>query len=1392
MAKVIPFRPKRAPPGAADSRDVARRPARRYNADTMPAQIETALDAAEPFLVGDWLVEPRPNRLTRGDASVQLELKAMDVLLCLAARAGEVVSKHELLDAVWQTEFVSDNTLQRRITDLREAFGDDAHHPRYIETIRKRGYRLIANVNVADASTEAAASLPEAPPTEAEDLNPYPGLAPFTEADADVFFGRESEVAALWRKISSRRLLAVIGPSGIGKTSLLRAGVVPAAPAGWRALVLTPGEAPSLALARALAPDLAGDPGALAQLVGFSDPDAALAVVARWRGLWREAVLIVDQFEELFTLNPPEVQESFVALLRRVVDVADVHVVLAMRDDFLIQCHRFPKIAPVFKDLTPLGQPSSAALRRALTEPAARRLVRFESETLVDEMIADVEAERGALPLLAFAVHRLWEERERERRLLTREAYLRIGGVAGALARHAETTLDRIGGEHLPLVRELFRNLVTSDGTRAVRETDELLSLFDEGEREAATRVLGELIDGRLLTTYELVDRTEKPSRRVEIIHESLLAAWPRLVRWQTQDADAAQLRDQLRRAARNWQERGRSDDLLWTGDAFREFALWRDRYPGRLTDTEEAYATAMSELAGRRRRRRRMAVGSIVAVLVIGLAATGTLWQRSVRAARAAEAQKLNALGRLELDSYPSAALAHAIASLELADNREARLLALEALWKGPTAFLVSPEGWTQWGEFSRDGNWIVQAVRGPPARLRLIHADGSAEELAAPHGESQGLAIGVDPGGSHFWSWDLTPEPVPRTFALWSAPAGRLLAEARYGASSWIVRSTWSGRRALLEVIEGGRAHIDAVGVDGSRERLGTLGFALPSPQLWFLHTAIDSRAGRWFGAVVNNEVVVLEIGEHELSEPRRLGHHEGPIAHVLFDPFGRFLATAGAAGEIRLWDPAGEAPPTVIQGPAGVVGVDVAPDGSALSAVARDPTGIVCWIWSLAENEPRLVRRLDLGREVIGLGGVGHVTGDPVGLRVARAGPDSTILLWTLEAPPAAEPFDLRTGVMLYFHRSLSFHPQGRWLAATSEKGLTLWPLARRYPATIQAHDEEVWQIAFAPDGQWLASTSLDGTARLWPLAGDSSDRVRILFDEPDLKLRNLAVSPKGDRLLVSTWHGVRVLSLDGEPPRTLQGFRGPVGPVAFSADGRLAAGIRASGVHRLEVWDVVSGRELQVIDPVESKNMDASIEFTPDGRLLAAGIDGLRQWNLETGDSALMVEGVTFFRPSADKRKLVLGGYSESRFVHRAAILDLTTNAVTPLDRHGDRIVSLALDATGDVVATASDDGTVRVGPATGEEPHLIPGQKMVVSLVVDPRGRWVAGAVDRTTICLWPMPDLSRPPLHTLPRGELLAKLKSLTNLRLVRDEESTTGWTLTHEAFGGWETVPSW
>ncbi|MEJ2085763.1 MAG: serine/threonine-protein kinase [Acidobacteriota bacterium] len=329
-----------------------------------------------------------------------------------------------------------------------------------------------------------------------ETVDPYPGLSAFELEDAEYFFGRELEVEALWKKLRRPHLLAVIGPSGAGKSSFLRAGLLPTLDDNWSAILTTPGNRPFGNLARVLAPELSDDPTAVDSLLRFEEPEIAIELLADWRSRHDRALLILDQFEELFTQSSEEVQQPFAELLGRLPLEADIFVLLAMRDDFLFHCQRFESLHPVFSELTPLGPPTGASLRRAIVQPALKCGYRFEDETLVEEMLTEVEGERGSLPLVAFTAAQLWEKRDRERGLLTREAYQSIGGVGGALAQHAEATLEQIGDEGVPIVRELFRNLVTAQGTRAARDREELLSVFgdkghDLSSKEAQDRAPG-------------------------------------------------------------------------------------------------------------------------------------------------------------------------------------------------------------------------------------------------------------------------------------------------------------------------------------------------------------------------------------------------------------------------------------------------------------------------------------------------------------------------------------------------------------------------------------------------------------------------------------------------------------------------------------------------------------------------------------------------------------------------------------------------------------------------------------------------------------------------------------------------------------------------------------
>jgi len=1230
----------------------------------------------------------------------------------------------------------------------------------------------------------------------AEDLHPYPGLASFTEEDAEYFFGREAEVEQMWRRLTRTHLLAIVGASGAGKTSFIGAGLTPSAPDGWVIARCTPGNIAISSLRRMLIHELTGDAEALELLVDSGSPDSIVEAATRWRGNHGQALLVVDQFEELFTQNASEEQAQFATLVGRLVVDADVRVLLSMRDDFLIHCNRYEALRPLFSELTPLDPPTGAALRRAVTQPALKCGYRFEDDELVEEMLAEVEGERGALPPLAFAAARLWENRDRETGLLTREAYHDIGGVGGALARHAEKTIDRIGMVHIAVVRELFRNLVTAEGTRAVREWDELLSVFSDSRSESPEEVLRELIDARLLTSYEIREDDEAPTRRVEIIHESLLANWPRLVRWQTQDQEGAQLRGELRQSARAWDEHGRHDDRLWTGTAFREYSLWRERYPGGLTEIEEVFASAMTALAGRRRRRRRMAVAAVVLIATAVTAVTTALWRRSLAQERRAEAQKLIAIGQVRLEDYPTAALAYATQSLELADSEEARFLAMEALWEGPTAFIVN-ETPSAYASFNRGGNWLVQS-HDFMSSLAVISRSGEQRVMDHPS-ESRSLRLIVSFQGADDIFFSTGAVTDARRFALWSASEGRLLASTQPvedAPLSWpAISAHGENPRALFMLGKGNLVTFEALNSDGSHERLGEYRMTNPAGEGG---GCMPSATGDWFAVPDGNEVYVFRIGANGLSEPQLLGRHEGDLTPwCMADPLGRFFLTITRSGEIRRWDPSDDLAPMDLEIPPGVRPLALSKDGSYLFATTNQETNPPDFmIWSIDDSGLDLVRRFDdLPPD--------YMSFDPVGPRLAMRGPLPANRLWSLAAPAGAEPILLRRGPADYTHRS-KFSPDGRWLATNDHSGLIMWPLARSYPAVIGV-DFKPWSngVEFGPDGRFLA-TSAGSEVRLWPLGGPVPPAGHIVFEVAD-SLTALAVSPNGElfaaggqRSPPGVWIG-----RDGEEPQQLAGAEEmAVGTcfVSFSPDGRFVAA--ASGGYDLatavfHVWEVATGKEIAVLR-LDEEEIRYFSSFASDGRLLTGSTLGVVAWDVETGEHEVLVDvRMQVAVANDDGNRLLVTEEGEGGAMQDPAdspsFFDLETGEVTPLTAHGLHVRAMALDQRGNVAVTGDSNGIIRVGPVNGEEPHLLLGHdSTVLCLAIDPHGRWIASGAMDGTVRLWPMPDLSKPPLHTLPHDELIAKLKTLTNLRVVRDPESPTGWKLTHDPFPGWETVPTW
>jgi eukaryotic-like serine/threonine-protein kinase len=484
------------------------------------------------------------------------------------------------------------------------------------------------------------------------DESPYAGLSSFQENDAGKFFGRNREIAAMVTRIRDRPLMAVVGSSGVGKSSFVRAGLVPALKRSgetWESLVIRPGRAPLAALASMIQPlvhtssslaDEVAEQKRLAEMLRKEPGHLGHVLRGRARRENSKLLLFVDQFEELYTqVADAEERAAFTAALSAVADDATspLRVVLSIRADFLDRVAEDQQfVTELTAGLFFLGQPHREGLREAITLPAEMAGYNFETAAIIDDMLAHLETTPGALPLLQFAAARLWETRDKTRHLLTQDSYQAMGGVAGALASHADRVIGDLAA-HYMLIRSILLRLVTGERTRAIVPIAELLEL--SRQRGEVQHLVDQLVAARLLVVQTL---DGGKGSTVEIVHESLLHGWPMLRRWLDESQEDTALVDQLRVASRQWNSKGRDPGLLWRGDTAEEARKFRLRYTGPLSDLERTFLDAVVGAHTAAIRRRRLAVtASLIglSLLVIAAMVTLVIIQKSRNEARRQEA---------------------------------------------------------------------------------------------------------------------------------------------------------------------------------------------------------------------------------------------------------------------------------------------------------------------------------------------------------------------------------------------------------------------------------------------------------------------------------------------------------------------------------------------------------------------------------------------------------------------------------------------------------------------------------------------------------------------------------------------------------------------------------
>lgn len=657
------------------------------------------------FSIGALLVQPDRLVVVVDGSEHSLEPRTFEVLIALAEHAGDVVSAEQLLIEVWRGTFYGDNPVHKAIAQIRRVIGDDVRTPRYIETIRKRGYRLIAPVTFPERASQIPAPQPVWP-----DRSPYVGLSAFDETRAPVFFGRSRTCAELLAAMRTqidcqRRFVLIVGPSGCGKTSLLHAGVLPLVkqPGGFAGLqaravascnlaTLQSGDALEC-LATALGSwQIAGTPllaptsnesGILELLRSDSAiPEAIDAALRRMPGTGSpppshaHLLLVIDHAELLVT--SPQIDDArrraFGRALTRLCESLHVLVVMTTRSDF------YPRLVdaiPAIADLksgdghVDVLTPRAGELAQIIRMPAQLAGLSFEedAQSLVrlDDVLRDAAvAHPDALPLLQHTLQALYEHR-RQDGLLTFAAYRDIGGLEGALAHRAEQVFASLPDGARRRLDAVFSQLIViqadSDNVSARRAT--WASLSDDDARalvEAFIRArlfVGELTDG---------------NPGFGVAHEALLRQWPRAQEWTQDNRRLLQARSRLQRATRRWVEEGRSDDhLLNPGRPLSE-ALETLQRLGDDLDTDERALLDASQRQSRRKQRRRIGAAAALVVLAFASALFAVLAQRARREAEQRReealqlsdfmlvdlADKLRPLGNLKLlDSISTTALA-------------------------------------------------------------------------------------------------------------------------------------------------------------------------------------------------------------------------------------------------------------------------------------------------------------------------------------------------------------------------------------------------------------------------------------------------------------------------------------------------------------------------------------------------------------------------------------------------------------------------------------------------------------------------------------------------------------------------------------------------------------
>jgi len=1116
---------------------------------------------------------------------------------------------------------------------------------------------------------------------------PYKGLARFDVGDGEWFFGRERVVAEMVSRMAGASLLGVVGSSGSGKSSAVRAGLVGTLNSGMLPrsdgriiAIMRPGEHPLRALDRAIwaaAPEalreqVAAKEGLLGAVPGILDGDERI-------------VLVVDQFEELFTICTDE--EERTAFVDALVEAATragggVTTVAAVRADFYGRCAAYPELARLLAANHVLVGPMNAEeYRQAIEQPALRTGTRVEP-ALVDALVSEVLGAPGALPLLSTTLLELWEQRTGS--TITTGALEATGGVKGAVARLAEGAYGELDDDERALARGVFLRLAGPGEGRSVVKRRVPLAEFETEHSPEVAKLLDVLARRRLITLDE---------SSVEITHEALLREWPRYQDWLDEDQQGRVVQAHLAVSAREWAERDRDAAELYRGARLSAASDWAAHHDAELNPTEREFlAAGRTQHQAQMRRLRGLLVGAVLLLVVAAVAGAIALSQRDSarRAATAEEAQRLGAQALLDKQVDQSLLLAREAVNLD--DSAATRSDLFAALVRHPAAIgiLQTPHGYGFDGiAVSPDGRTLAvgndrgdliffntrtrQRVgtfslpRDPESAACSFNGDTAV--AFQPHGSLVAVAAGgnsriwfVDPATSHAVGSMSVPTPTAGVSRLAFSPDGRTLV-AGFASLGSGCPQTFSYRVQRFSVT----SH-SPIGVP---RRIDTTFYSVDG--LRYTPDGRDVVASSYN----DSRIVVLDATSWRVVRSYPTG--PGGAAAIAISPDGRTLAIGYADGTLRFMSlNTGHLRTATASNSGGDFAVEFTLGGKTVVTTATDATPLVTDVRSGEAVETLTGHTGSVGREAV----------SPDGRTLYTSAADGKTIIWDLAGSRR-------------FGRLLSYSP------------VAPGPAYGPYGAQSAA-------LAISPDGHRLALTPT-------PTPG-STDSSPYRLHPATVELWDLqSLNAVGPRL-----RGFRMVIGHGNP--------GGPEDIAFSPNGQLLAAGGAAGAS-VAVWKVHTGRIVGRFPlPPHPRAHGGGLAFSPDGRTLASG-DGDHAtvlWDLATGKATQLRLGRGFYdytftlAYNRDGSRLATADYADRvilwdvRNRHRLRIIKGVNGPSSSSDPASSQPNALAFSSDGTMLATAGSDGVAFWDSGTGHTAappiHIVGGAH---SIAFSPNGRTLA-------------------------------------------------------------------